>query len=299
MYLAKNKFGQIGRQQPFAGDEAIVHPSEMGREYGSVNVSHQKIAMDQARSLEIEKRRKAKDQQNRYRAEVARRLAETKEAAKRTDVLRMESQKRDVAQDLLKQYFGKQAVLGETDKVMRSLLPPKPADFSNSGGNLDYVAGDDVTGGQQFWADWRQERVVGNPLTRDGIFGPRVTDYDRAAYGEDVNQSNVVKIAGGTMLGRYHDHSMGALFDVNVPKIDVGSSAVQSTLSKLGINVNQKYLPSVSINLQQKPKTPAMPVVATKPQPLMKKPGLSTTAKLGIGAAIAGAGVIAFMMMRK
>jgi hypothetical protein len=94
-------------------------------------------------------------------------------------------------------------MMGETALVSDSLLRD-PADFSSSGGNPEIVASDTGKRPIVWHADYRQHLIVGNPLTRNGEFGPAITDYDRYVNGVDVNQTDVVQIAGGTMLGRYN-----------------------------------------------------------------------------------------------
>ncbi len=85
--------------------------------------------------------------------------------------------------------------------------PRPPADFSNSGANMHLVPGDDPHGPYVWHSDNRRHMIKGNPLTRDGEYGPGVTDYDRFVNGVDVNQSVVagatMPVAGNTMLGRH------------------------------------------------------------------------------------------------
>jgi hypothetical protein len=90
-------------------------------------------------------------------------------------------------------------------------IPPPPANYSSSGGNSDIVPSDESKRPISWAADFRQHLIVGNPLTRDGVFGPSVTDYDRYVNGIDVNQTDVIgmpantsNVAGGTMLGRWN-----------------------------------------------------------------------------------------------
>lgn len=283
MQLAKNKYGQIGRQQPSVGLEAQVVSAPMAEIQRDVYVSQSSVEQDNAQKNQAEWAQNQRRLQRQLElAEIKRERAQ-KERLERRAILNEQAQKIDPINEQLKSYFAMQGTMGETEKVVSTLLPPNPADFSASGGNLQYVPGLPVTGGDQFWADFRQERIVGNPLTRDGIFGPRTTDYDRFVAGEDVNQTNVVKIAGGTMLGRYHmDGTMGQTQSWTDWLTGLGQEVV-------GEKIRQELGP--------KPTTPSVPaqVIETRYLPS----GTSTQQVLMYAGIGLGVLALAYVLMRK
>lgn len=210
MILAKNRNGQIGRQIPGAGLQAKIAEAPVADSRGSVFVSTRSIEADQIKADAETRELQIKRQQERIR-NIAKSAAEK---------AKLESQRQRVVQfqklamldpmnERLKEYFARKRTMGESQSVEASLLR-NPADFSSQGGNPQIVASDSVKRPIAWSADFRQHLIVGNPLTRDGQFGPAVTDYDRFVCGTDVNQENVVEIAGGTMLGRYDGGVMPA-----------------------------------------------------------------------------------------
>jgi hypothetical protein len=202
MILAKNRHGQIGRQVPGPGLQARVSPSPIGDERGSVYLSTRSLEADQARYMAEEIAAKKKQQQERIRS-VAKRVAE--EARKNAQAQKVIAFQKlamlDPMNERLKAHYARTKSMGESEAVVASLLR-NPADFSSQGGNPQIVASEDGKRPIAYFADFRQKLIVGNPLTRNGEFGPAVTDYDRYVNGTDVNQSDVVEIAGGTILGR-------------------------------------------------------------------------------------------------
>lgn len=211
MILARNKFGQIGRQVPGVGLQAKVESPTMGERRGNVYVSPAQVEEDQAYWAQKEREQIARAQAEafankfRQKAQELQAQARAKAAAEFQKVAQV-----DPMNEKLKTFFAKRAMMGEDAKVVNNIALsfPKSADFSASGARPLLVPGEPMTGGNQWSADYRQHLIKGNPLTRDGVYGPGVTDYDRFVNGVDVNQTNVVdtgedNIAGGTMLGRW------------------------------------------------------------------------------------------------
>ena len=200
MILAKDRFGRIGRKVPGQGFEAKVVPSSMGERRGDLYLSARQIEEDQAYWDQKANEERAFRQAQAI-ANIARRKA--KEQRAQSEARRIKAQqaaaKFDPMNELLKSHYAKKGMMGETETVALSVAP---ADFSSSGANPGVVPGEDMTGGQQWRADFRQQLIKGSPLTRDGVYGPAVTDYDRFVQGVDVNQTDIV--AGGTMLGRHN-----------------------------------------------------------------------------------------------
>lgn len=227
MILAKNRNGQIGRFIPGTGLQAQVDVAPMGDHRGSVNISARSIEEDEAFYHQQEAETRALQQAQRF-DNIARAQAEQIQNQKRRkDIEAFQRLGRlDPMNEKLKRFFTNRAGMGESEIVADSLLRDT-ADFSSSGGNSNIIPSEGGKRAIAWRADWRQHLIVGNPLTRDGEYGPAVTDYDRYVQGTDVNQSNVVNlragavperllsytsetmddelpIAGGTMLGRYN-----------------------------------------------------------------------------------------------
>lgn len=199
MILARGKNGQIGRMIPGQGLQAKVQSASMGERRGNVYLSNESIKEDQAYWDKQENETRAYRQAQAV-ANIVKRKASELKAQEREAQNRQFQQiaKYDPMNAKLKAFYARQGMMGEDQRVSQSVAP---ADFSSSGANPQYVDGVPMTGGNQWRADYRQHLIVGNPLTRDGVYGPAVTDYDRFVQGIDVNQTDVV--AGGTMLGRY------------------------------------------------------------------------------------------------
>ena len=227
MILAKNRNGQIGRFIPGTGLQAQVDVAPVGERRGSVNISARSIEEDEAFYNQQEAEARAIGQARRIE-NIARAQAEQSQNQKRRkDVEAFQRLANfDPMNEQLKRFFTNRAGMGESEIVADSLLRDT-ADFSSSGGNSNIVPSEGGKRAIAWRADFRQHLIVGNPLTRDGEYGPAVTDYDRYVQGTDVNQSNVVNlhaggvperllsyysetmddelpIAGGTMLGRYN-----------------------------------------------------------------------------------------------
>jgi hypothetical protein len=209
MILAKGKNGRIGRMVPGVGLQARVMGAEQADRRGDVYLSTRSIEDDQKYFQAQEDRERAMREAKRME-NIALRNARAIQARKHAESVKQfqAAAKFDPMNEKLKKHFAKKNMMGETEAVATSLFDRNsvlnpPADFSSSGGNLELVPGERMTGGDQWSADYRQHLIVGNPLTRDGEYGPAVTDYDRYVGGNDVNQWDTVNIAGGTMLGRY------------------------------------------------------------------------------------------------
>ncbi len=213
MILAKDKHGRIGRQMPGFGEEAQIQIAPEAERRGNVYLSHRSIAEDQAHYAHEEQERNALVRAERLR-NIVRRNAERIQHENRSREIEAHQGlgAYDANREKLRKHFARKNAMGETESVVDSLFH-LPADFSQSGGNPQFVESDEAKRPIVWRADFRQELVVGNPLTRDGAYGPAITDYDRYLTGVDVNQTDVV--AGGTMLGRYNGSNAPAGMGAN------------------------------------------------------------------------------------
>jgi len=257
MILAKNKYGQIGRQIPGVGLNARVKPASMGDDRGSVNISTRSIEADQAKAEAEQKFAQTKNQQDRIR-NIAKRIAtEARKKAEGAKVMQFQKLANiDPMNEKLKAHYARMNGMGESEQVASSLLRT-PADFSQSGGNPQIVAS--ATGKRpiSYFADFRQELIVGNPLTRNGEYGPAVTDYDRYVNGVDVNQTDVVEIAGGTILGRLDGQPVpngmaGMGFDFSWDGlVDAASNVISQTGDNLVDNLPDQLAKELQNSLSQ------------------------------------------------
>lgn len=226
MNLAKGRNGKIGRQIPGQGLQAkIVQPSGGGY-HRNVYLSEGQIAADQnyftaeeakAKYLEAVRVQKIKNQKAAAQAQMKRNMMGVAPYQRLAKLNPMNEK--------LLRHFAKQKMMGSSSNAVFQTLthaptgatsgyhpkPRPPADFSNSGGNMHLVPSGQPKEPVVWRADYRQTLFKGNPLTRDGQYGPAVTDYDRFVRGVDVNQSVIngatMPIAGNTMLGRFEGKS--------------------------------------------------------------------------------------------
>lgn len=207
MILAKDKYGRIGRKIPGIGFDAKIDVPKKASHQGDVFLSPAALEAEESRHKEREQYEIAMQKAKAARLR-AQREAEALIAKKQHFELKAmeQAKKHNPEQEALKKYFGLQMGMSETDKVARSLVT---ADFSQSGGNPQIVPSGPAYKG--VWsADYRKDKIVGNPLSRDGVFGVGVTDYDKIVSGIDVHQWNTVamqneKVVGGTIHGVLHD----------------------------------------------------------------------------------------------
>lgn len=201
MILAKDKHGRIGRQIPGVGELPRVASAPEAEHRRDLYLSTRSIEADQAHYAKIEQERNAMVEANRLRNIVKRNAERIARERRAEEVERQSLGSYNPMTEKLRAHFAKQKGMGETESVVDSLFHA-PADFSQSGGNPQYVPSEEGKRPIVWRADFQQQLIVGNPLTRDGEYGPEITDYDRYVNGVDVNETNVV--AGGTMLGRYN-----------------------------------------------------------------------------------------------
>lgn len=226
MNLAKDRFGKIGRQIPGQGLQARTIPSQMGETYGNLYLSEASIEAEQANRIAKANAQKIKARKLKVAQAESRereRVAKAK-VAKQVQNYQLGARVNPLAQKL-KHHYARQKMMGETAMVATSLyhapswqhgttgLAMKtvaPADASGDSANMDIVPYGQNVDPVVWHADFRTHMIKGNPLTRDGVFGPAVTDFDRFVNGQDVNDARIggggngtEQIAGGTMLGRY------------------------------------------------------------------------------------------------
>lgn len=205
MILAKGKKGQIGRKIPGVGFDARVAHTPMGEHRGQLYISARSIAADENHYAAKEDEARRINEARKFKR-IAIQKAESLQAKKdhQRAVRSQALAGYDPMNEKLRRHFAKSGAMGETEQTIESLVANPPADFSQSGANPQYVNSSTPKPVVVYAADFRNTLPVGSPLTRDGSFGPAVTDYERIVSGYDVNQDNVVEIAGGTMLGRYN-----------------------------------------------------------------------------------------------
>lgn len=231
MNLAKGRNGRIGRQVPGQGLQAkIVQPSGGGYNR-NLYLSEGQIAADQNYFAAQEAKNKALGRAREAQARQAAGQAQMQMKRNMMGVAAFQQLARvNPMNARLLQHFARQKGMGASSNQVASTLyhtpvvnnttgatsgyhakPRPPADFSNSGANMHLVPDDRGRDPVVWHSDYRMQLFKGNPLTRDGVYGPKVTDYDRFVNGVDVNESVVagaeMPIAGNTMLGRYEGKS--------------------------------------------------------------------------------------------
>lgn len=204
MILAKDKHGRIGRKIPKMGFDAEIEAPEMAERRGNVYLSPQALEAEEAFRAQEEAWQKEKAKVQAIKAKAREKAIEIKKRLQHEDIMRSKAAVKNRDEELLAAYFKRQSMMGEEDKVARSLVT---ADFSASGGDPQIVPGESEYKG--VWgADFRWEKRVNNPLSRDGVFGIGTTDFDQIVKGTDVHQWDIphgMKIVGGTMVGKYDD----------------------------------------------------------------------------------------------
>jgi hypothetical protein len=344
MDLAKDKNGRIGRKIPGGGKQAKIVAAVPADERRNLFLSEKTIVADEAREqLEVTKNN-AKNQAiavNKLIKERADRI-KAEMAAKQIQKFQ-KANKHDPESEKLKEYLMNKQSQSETNAVLDSLiranepsiavknvvtpvkLPKAPADFSSSGANPQYVRGNPMTGGTQWRADFRTQLIVGNPLTRDGVYGPNITDYDRYVRGLDIKQWDTVNmdrrsindydfdlpISGGTMVGRYNGQ--------NIPAQVQGMGA---SLSDIWGGITSGFQQGVSNVAQQLPgqvstaftkeiqamidkglarKNPDGTVTVLRetqaPPTIIQQAGVSPTVLLASG--LAALGIVAIVLLRR
>ena len=277
MNLAKSPDGRIGRQVPHASEEAVVEVAPMASRRGNVYVSAQKIEDDQAYSDQQEAEQRAHMAGLRLmrakerRAEIANELEARKKAENHQSLAEI-----NPLNTLLTRYFAKQAATPESVKVANSLshdageareisrgILQNPADFAADSNKPEIVLANEDKRPISWRADFRQHLMVGNPLTRDGVFGPAVTDWDRFVHGTDVNQEDVVDVAGGTILGRYGGQQMTEKWENK--EATAQESEIEATMEKAAKLHSHPaltlWLPTIDVS-RPMPKLPLDQVVA-------------------------------------
>lgn len=225
MNLARGRNGRIGVQIPGQGLQARVKPTYMGDQPGNLYLSEAVINKEAHRRASEKALAAGKKRYNQLLGAAANLKQNQALAARRAQVQHSQQAKKfDPMNEKLKHHFARQKAMGQTEMVATTLYhqpswsrgttgstfkPRPPADFSNSGANMDTVPSDQVREPVVWHSDYRMHMIKGNPLTRDGKFGPAVTDYDRFVNGQDVNDAQsggggngTETLAGGTMLGR-------------------------------------------------------------------------------------------------
>ena len=320
MHLAKDKYGNIGRKIPSSGTESKIQQPMTAEEQTDLYVSQSSVVKQDIKNKLEEAKAQAQESANFAKRKMAQLAKEDIQKQKTAEVKQYQkASKIDPTQDVLKTYFAKQMSVSETKKVLNDLspasLPAAPANFSASGGNVQYVRGTPVTGGDQWNADFRTQMIVGNPLTRDGVFGPGITDYDRFVKGIDVNQTDVVKIVGGTILGRYQSQdinlsgsTMGSVSDFfsNLASgVSTGiSQGTQEALSKLPSQVSTTLSSSLQDMLnkglaKKNPDGTITVVRESQAPPTIIQSGISTTTLALGGLAFASALALILLIKRK
>lgn len=239
MNLARNKNGSIGRQIPGQGIQARTVPSRLGEAHGNLYLSAASIAREQADRAKKEYIQSEAIKKNKI-AQAQKRRAERLQAQKGNQRIgaSQAAAKYNPMNAKLAMHFAKQKTMGQDEMVATSLYhapnwtrgttgkvftPRPPADFSNSGANMDTVPSNQPVEPVIWHTDFRMHMIKGNPLTRNGSYGPGVTDFDRFVNGRDVNDQAIdgggdgterlagsERIAGGTMLGRLHGSQVRA-----------------------------------------------------------------------------------------
>jgi len=189
MYLAKSKNGMVGRVRKSHDGQAVIAPSTMGERVGNLYLSVGQIEADDKYWKQKDEENRAKYQAQVVSAQAKRKAQSIQEQKSREAAQRQQAQiPEDLTQRKLKKYFAQTMGMSQTERVARSLQ----ADFSQT----------EMLPGKRAYtpvarADYQNHQITGNPLTRNGNYGP-VTDFDRFVNGTE-NENDFVKYAAGTM----------------------------------------------------------------------------------------------------
>lgn len=320
MHLAKDKDGNIGRKIPSPGPQAKVEKPKIADDRMNLYVSHSSVVKQEAKDKMAEAKALAKEQALVVQKTVQRMAKQIEDKKKSKEVEQYQkASKVDPTMLALKNFYEKKQAEGETKTVLNALspasLPSAPADFSSTGGNVQYVRGNPMTGGQQWRADFRTQLIVGNPLTRDGVFGPAITDYDRFVKGIDINERDVVKVAGNTILGRYASddinlsgHTMGASFSDFASNLWSGvTSGVQTGTQEAVSKIPSQVSTAISSGLQdminkglarKNPDGSVTVIRETQSAPIVVQSGISPT-MIAVGGAAFVSILAAILLMKK
>lgn len=189
MMLAKRKDGTIGRMVRSMGETAVVEDSPLADRRGDLYLSKSSIA-ENANYIQQLANKKAKEDQVRAEAYASQLQADKIRNARMQTQIQSEQKAAmfNPMNEALKKHFAIVANKTQTETVASTVR----ADFSDR----TEIRDPNAKPALNQYADFRQNRIVGNPLTRDGSYGV-VTDYDRIVRG---NEDLPIRYAGGTML---------------------------------------------------------------------------------------------------
>jgi len=192
MYLGINKNGQVGRITRNIGETAIIAETHAVDALRDVGLNPRSILQQskEMRESEVLKRKRDSERKAKRRSQEA---ADFKEQSRRVKLMQAQqaTAKHNPDEEKLRTYFAMQSKLTESEKTTRRM-------------SADFNINDEVRDSGQKRpvvprADFQIERLTGNPLTRNGAYGP-VSDFDYIVKGRDVNDRTV--LVSGTMYRR-------------------------------------------------------------------------------------------------
>ena len=192
MRLARMANGQVGRVLRSMGEQAVIENPSKADYSSSTDLDLSTLDQDQNYWRNVEAQNKAQimanQELNRARNEALKaQFNETQESIKASQKIPL-----DPTQEKIKNYLIKQKNQTESE---RTVLRLKPDFYDRESIPVGFEQGMSLRSG-----DYRQNDIMGNPLTRDGQYGP-VTDYDRFVEGGELD-NDIVQVVGGTMLRR-------------------------------------------------------------------------------------------------
>jgi hypothetical protein len=189
MQLARRKDGSIGRMIPGQGEEAKVANISLADRRGDTYLSQAVIDENDKflKRLELKKQAEKKAKElTKAKKDQSEKISQAKMQAQIAE--QQVAAQHDPLNEALKKHFALAARTSETVSTVKTLR----ADFSDR----TEVVDDKPKRPMVARADYRQNQIVGNPLTRDGKFGP-YSDYEKIVNG---TENEPVSYAGGTML---------------------------------------------------------------------------------------------------
>lgn len=184
MYLAMNKYGQLGRKIPSMGDNAVIAPPVCADRTSSVIVNPNMAIADSDYWNSVAAAQEDLVNQTQMTQEEINQNADEVYAQANAQMLAYQNDvPEDQDQAALRRYY---AMLNTTPESVKSAMTVR-ADFSMA----TQVPGEPFTTPTlNPMSDFNQNELVGNPLTRDGSYGV-VTDWDRFVKGTEMQNSEV------------------------------------------------------------------------------------------------------------
>lgn len=283
MFLAI-KNGRIGRVKNTINGVPDVATAVSADQRGELYVSTSTLARDQA-LLDAEKTQKLAVAQARkiQKENFQRKYYQDFLTAQKQAQLEAKNKPLNSDEVKMKRYFSEQMGRSETENVARTLK----ADFYDRTQILETQPSRPIVAR----ADFMASKLTGNPLTRDGAYGP-VSDYEKIVQGVELNNDRVTSVVGGTIL-RKHKHKSEMGFDWGA----IWDNAVDQAET----SIDDKITSTVANAINPQQSQPATQVInIARPQSSTSKtliPNVPDYVTYGAGA-LAGLGLLMFVMKK-